>query len=72
MSNKMSENSCNSSYITNKDSSVISQEKAACTIRENATIRMAQPDIYIQRGIKQPIFQSYQAQMMYLQGQCHR
>ncbi len=68
MSNTM-QNNCNSSYITNKDSSVIPQEKAACTIRENATIQMARPDIYIQRGIKQPIFQSYQAQMLYLQGQ---
>ena len=64
----MSENSCNSSYITNKDSSVIPQQKAADSIRQNANIQMAQPDIYIQRGIKKPVFQSYQFQMMYLQG----
>lgn len=73
MSNEMSNNNCNSSYITNKDSSIIPEQKASNIIRENATIKMAQPDIYIQRGIKKPVFQSYQFQMMYLQGKaCSR
>lgn len=61
-------NICQKSITTNTDSSIIPEQKASNIIRENATIKMAQPDIYIQRGIKKPVFQSYQFQMMYLQG----
>lgn len=64
----MSENICQKSITTDTDSSIIPQQRASNIIRENATIQMAQPDIYIQRGIKKPVFQSYQFQMMYLQG----
>ncbi len=67
-SSNIATNICQKSITTNLDSSVIPQQKAADSIRQNANTQMAQPDIYIQRGIKKPVFQSYQFQMMYLQG----
>jgi hypothetical protein len=58
------------SQTTNLDDSIIAYNNASCNIRTNANNYMKYPQLQLQRGIKKPIFSSYQFQMQYLQGKC--